>query len=169
MARPGVKVRDLGFAKIIKELEAAGQSYTTVGVHADAEPHTSDDGTVEAVLVASANEFGAKADDGTELVPERSFMRTTMDEQRSAIADLQERVINRVVAGKGTAEQGLGLIGQYAEAKVKAKIASGVPPPNAPATIAKKGSSKTLIDSGQMRQSITNVVHTGGARPKGEG
>lgn len=34
----------------------------------------------------------------------------------------------------------------------------GVPPPNAPATIARKGSSRTLVDSSQMVNSVTHQV-----------
>lgn len=34
----------------------------------------------------------------------------------------------------------------------------GIPPPNAPSTIARKGSSRTLVDSGQMVNSVTHKV-----------
>lgn len=42
-------------------------------------------------------------------------------------------------------------------ANIRKKIASNVPPPNAPSTVALKGSSKTLIASGEMRNSVQLV------------
>lgn len=40
---------------------------------------------------------------------------------------------------------------------IRAKIASNVPPPNAASTVKNKGSSKTLIDTGEMRNSVQVV------------
>ena len=51
--------------------------------------------------------------------------------------------------------------GMVRQAAVQAKFGS-IPPPNAPSTIAKKGSSATLIDSGALRQAITYVVRKKG-------
>jgi len=48
-----------------------------------------------------------------------------------------------------------GMVGRDA---CKSYIAGGVPPPNAPSTIAKKGSSLPLVDTGSMMGSITYAV-----------
>jgi hypothetical protein len=40
---------------------------------------------------------------------------------------------------------------------IRKKIASGVPPPNAPSTVYLKGSSKTLIASGEMQKTVQVV------------
>ena len=51
--------------------------------------------------------------------------------------------------------------GEAAVAGVKAQFGI-IPPPNAPATIARKGSSATLIDTGALRDSIDfQIVHKG--------
>jgi hypothetical protein len=50
-------------------------------------------------------------------------------------------------------------IGNKYKAALEARIDSGVPPPNAPATIMKKGHDLTLRDSWAYRSSIE--VHTG--------
>ena len=55
--------------------------------------------------------------------------------------------------GKAMAEA-LARTGQYIEGEIKRKIGSGPFTPNSPATIRKKKSSKPLIDTGHMRQSV---------------
>lgn len=49
-------------------------------------------------------------------------------------------------------------VGVEAEGAVRQYITDLDSPPNAPATIRKKGSSSPLIDSGNMRQSVTSTV-----------
>ena len=44
------------------------------------------------------------------------------------------------------------------EGAMKLKFTDGTLTPNAPSTIKKKGSSRPLIDTGQLRQSISNKV-----------
>jgi hypothetical protein len=48
----------------------------------------------------------------------------------------------------------LGVAGNKYKAAIEARIDSGVPPPNAPATINKKGHDLTLRDSWAYRESI---------------
>ncbi len=48
------------------------------------------------------------------------------------------------------------------EGKIKEKILSSVPPENAPSTIARKGSSITLIDTGEMLNSVTHRLMESG-------
>jgi hypothetical protein len=62
-------------------------------------------------------------------------------------------------------------VGDYVAGKIVDKIQKGDPswPPNAAATIAKKGSSKPWIDKGEILQLIENTaqsVRVDGARPK---
>jgi len=52
-------------------------------------------------------------------------------------------------------------IGMDFENKIREKILSNVPPENAPSTIAAKGSSHTLIDTGELLASITHIVEQG--------
>lgn len=153
MAPSKTVVRDRGYAKVIATIRDVATGHVTVGVHGDAGDEQ--DGTPLAV-VAAANEFG------TETIPARSFIRSTIDESKEEIRSVQRRALTAVVLGRITPARGLGIIGQLVQSKIQAKIASNIPPPNAPATIAKKGSSRTLIDSGNLRQAITYTVHTKG-------
>lgn len=51
-------------------------------------------------------------------------------------------------------------IGMRLENKIREKILSNVPPPNAESTIKRKGSSHTLIDDSILLSSITHTVET---------
>jgi hypothetical protein len=102
--------------------------------------------------VAVANEFG------TDQIPERSFLRSTADKKAKVWADQTEKYRKQVMEGHMTPEQALGLLGLKIETDTKTTIRSNVPPPNSPATVARKGSSKTLIDTGQLLNAIAPQV-----------
>jgi len=53
------------------------------------------------------------------------------------------------------------------EKAVVDEINSGVPPPNAPSTVKRKKSSKTLIDSGKMRQHVDHKITGEGLNLRG--
>lgn len=84
--------------------------------------------------VAAANEFGTK--DGR--VPERSFIRATVDKKRAEWNGLVEKLKDRVLAGSLTTDQALGLIGERIKRDIQAAIRSNIGPPNAASTIAAK-------------------------------
>lgn len=117
-----------------------------------AQPHSGPDGLTLAG-VAAVHEFGS-ADGRT---PERSFLRATFDANRSRYAAQARRVAGRVLAGEAPGPLlealGLGIAGDVQE-----RIAAGIEPALAPATVARKGSSKPLIDTGRLRQSISSRV-----------
>ncbi len=138
----------------------------TVGIHAaegDAIDGGSfaDDGAVEfpdaqltVAEVASINEFGLG-------VPERSFIRGWFDESQRELADLARSQTQLAIAGKITGLQAAERIALKAEASVKRRIrnrGNGAYPANAASTIAKKGSSVPLIDTGQWRSAIRGKV-----------
>lgn len=123
------------------------------------------------VEIATINEFGSS--DGR--VPERSFMRSTVDANEAtyqrqldkvAGATVDAMVEGGVAAGEAAMRKGLGRLGLRVERDVKDMIRDLRDPPNAPATLARKfPGDNPLIDSGRMRQSISFRVEVG----KGEG
>lgn len=158
-----VEDRDLGWIGIKAEINALRSLYVQVGIQDDAEAE--ENGTPMA-LVGAVNEFGSH--DGH--VPERSFMRSTMDENRDKYYEAMGKGLDEIYAAyagkKSGGAIGLGrkllkVIGLRVESDIKNKIVSNVPPPNAPSTIARKGSSTTLVDKGALKNSIRNVVKDG--------
>lgn len=107
---------------------------------------------VTQVDVATWMEFGAGD------VEERSFLRDTINIKHAEITSRANKEIGKVAAGKQTAAVAYDRIGADVVGMVQKRIADGIAPGNDPATIAKKGSSTPLIDSGQLRSAITHEV-----------
>lgn len=154
--KSGVDDRDMGYAQLLKSFEGLNENVDVlVGV-----PETSAEyeGGANQVLIATVNEFGT--DDGR--IPERSYLRSTVDENKSKYAALITKLLGHVVDGKLTAEVAFDRLGLTVEADVKRKIVTLIDPPNADATVQLKKSSNPLIDTGQLRQSIIYEIRKGG-------
>jgi hypothetical protein len=110
---------------------------------------------------ATNAEIGAAHEFGTATIPERSWLRSTFRDQRKReqLRRLQARLLRDIMNGKITVEQAMGLLGAWGMGAVKATITrDGHFAPLKPATIARKGSSKPLIDTGQIVGAITWAV-----------
>lgn len=138
---------DHGWAEAIESLVGLTSVAVTVGLRGR-------DGS-DLVRYAAANEFGTR--DGH--VPERSFLRSTVDENRDRYASLLT-VAARAALDGTRVETAFGRVGLVVTGDVQEQIRDLRMPPNAPSTIAKKGSDNPLIDSGRMRQSIDFEVIT---------
>jgi hypothetical protein len=150
--------RDLGYRRLVANLAKLRAASTgegpgvLVGVRDGA--GSTDEGT-PLVQIAAVHEFGST--DGH--VPERSFLRSTVSKNRDEYLTLLTAVLDaarKAPAGVGNAvvRRGLGRLGAKAVGDVKRTITDLDTPPNAPSTIAQKGSANPLIDTGRLRQSI---------------
>jgi hypothetical protein len=120
--------------------------------------------------VAAVHEYGSRNGH----VPQRSFLRSTLENKRTQIAEMSTRLGSAVVAGNTPARQALEALGQMVAAEVKKTITAGAPlqPPLSPETVAwrargskahrRKSSgpilARPLVHTGQLVQSITHVV-----------
>ena len=136
--------------RVIKQIQR-DKPYVKVGVQADAGEHS--EGT-PMTLVASVHEFGAPSKN----IPERSFIRSTMDEKRRFLRGLTQDEIFKIIRLKTHFRSSLDRIGLVISTLIKKKITDLRKPPLKPATIRRKGSSNPLVDTGQMRASIRHVV-----------
>ncbi len=93
------------------------------------------------------------------VIPERSFIRSTLRENKKKILDFKVKLAAKILKGEMSTEKALGLIGQFVADLIKRKIVSLRSPPNKAATIRKKKSSNPLIDTGQLKNSITYKVN----------
>jgi hypothetical protein len=143
--------RDRGWRRIRRQLKLIDNSYTKVGVQ-QGELHKSADGELsDLVVIAAVNELG------TRRIPSRPFMRNAVDGNQVQLYRTQLEMYSDVVQGKKTVRTALSAIGEFMTAKVKREIKTLRTPPNAPATVKRKGSDNPLIDQGQLIQSITHV------------
>lgn len=135
-------------SKFIDRIKRAieGPSQVKVGFPAGTES--------EVLTKAAVNEFGTS--DGR--IPERPFMRNSLKTNRDVYQRLAAGEAKAIVHGRSDMRSSLTRIGIAAQGHIQKEIASSVPPPNAPSTIERKGSSTTLIDTGEMRQSVTHEV-----------
>jgi len=163
MARVRAKVRDTdkGWKQIKKELAKYRNAYVKVGLPTktgEKEHDGGKDGEMSGVTVAAVgwfNEFGTKT------IPERSFIRSTHDENIPEIVAMKKRLLAQLYEKKMGVLKALRVLGTYMKKEIQAKITSLDTPPNAPSTIARKGSSNPLIATGQMRQSVDYEVVVG--------
>jgi|SRR5690554_157383 len=143
----GVKDNRKKLDKVLKQLDLTAAMYVVVGIPKSAPPRE-DDPSVTMAEVAFFNEFG------TVNAPERSFIRATVDKERDKYFRMQETFVDALYQGKIDPKKSLGLLGEQAKADIQRTIAAGVAPANAESTIERKGSSKTLVDTGALRQAI---------------
>ena len=116
---------------------------------------TEEDGT-DMCDIAMWNELG------TERAPSRPFLRMSVDENEGKIKNFLKSKKADLVQG-ASAEQVLKEIGIFQKDLIQEKITNGDFEENARATIEKKGSSKPLIDTGRMRQSVNYVIKEKGS------
>jgi hypothetical protein len=153
MPRPLIRVTrkttviDRGWNKISRELRGSSNSHSKIGLPANGK--TSGRYSMPDLIdVAFENEFGNKK------IPERSFIRSAVDENAPAIKAIQAKAVRAVTGGQTTIRQALIGMGEAVEKMIKQKIKTGPFAPNAPLTVKKKGSSQPLIDTGQLINSI---------------
>lgn len=154
MAAGKVIDKDRGMKRILRQLDAAEGWQVTIGVHGEDAGERGDFAEIDNVALAAIHEFGAPGAG----IPERSFLRAAFDKNVRKYVRVLLIGARKIVAGTGTPKQAVGLAGEVAVADVVNLINAGIPPPNELATIEAKGSSKPLIDTSQLKQSIKPVV-----------
>lgn len=145
-------VRSGGLDAINRRLQAMAREKNAVGVGF---PRGSDSEQLEkGVYMEFGTAGGASGGGWGGPVPERPFLRTTMRDKRRAYLDFIGRNVEGLLMGTVSLPGMLARLGTVAEGDVKNTIGSNMPPPLSPVTIERKGSTRTLIDSGAMVQSV---------------
>lgn len=149
---------DKRYRRVIKDLREVERSTVDVGFFktiARSGAELVDSDALDIAEIAAVNEFGStKAN-----IPERSFMRTTVDEKRIKYKKVLSDLMGDILIGVKTVNNALDLFGIRVVGDIKRKITSIRVPPNAPSTIAQKpGGNNPLIDTGRMRNAVTHKV-----------
>lgn len=155
------KVTDTGkeaFEKFRKSMAKIDGSYVGIGVYQEAGSYSEGNNPPTVVEVALWNEFGTRS------IPERSFIRSAVDDNMSKIDQWLGELRNAVLDGKMTERKALEALGFRIQVLIQNKIKSNVPPPNAASTVKtkeQKGSAHphdTLQDTDLLLRSITYRV-----------
>ena len=154
MAKIGLSGGEALEAKL-RELAArvSGKSTLNIGF---LEGATASDGTPMA-NIAAVNEFGAvgAGKSRTVTIPARPFFRNMIAEKNGEWGPALGALLKQddYDASRALDTLGTGIVGQLQES-----IRNFSDPPNAPATIAKKGFDKPLIDTGDMSRAVDHEV-----------
>ena len=151
-----VRVVDRGADDILTAVREAAKGMEVrvgvIGKEAEAQ-HQADDLTV--ADIASSHEFGVG-------VPQRSWLRDWCDEHQRANERELRLAAASILRGRSSLLQEAHRFGVASVGSIQERMSRSIPPPNAPATIRRKGSDTTLIDTGQFRSSITYDVQRDG-------
>ena len=144
--------RDRGYRRItldFKELKGKGVKVGVMGSE-------SAEGT-SVVDYAFYNEFG------TSTIPPRPFMAMTADKNRDKVQAFAGFMVGKMIDGRLDANTVLKNLGEWYKAQIQLTIrnAKSWAEPNVPSTIAMKGSSSPLIDTGRLVNSISYELVNG--------
>lgn len=137
-----------GLAKLMTYLKELNKEKVYVGV-----PRSSN-GIRGNAMIAFVMEFGSVSKN----IPERSYLRSTILEQADKYSKILSETIPDAIKDGARPHDAYSRLGIIAMNDVRLKIASGEFAALAPATIKRKKSSKPLIDTGMLRQSISYEV-----------
>jgi len=181
-----IKIVDRGWAKIMENNKLLKKAYTKVGFPSDAtltQTALSKYSDVsEVASVAMFQEFGTVQEvTGKQSAylksqgfpiragaiitnPPRPFMSTSFDENVEKIHRMAAKILRAMTTPESgiSVKQGLAILGELGVDLVRKKIKSIDSPPLHPFTIAQRakrsvGSTKPLVDTGQMVQSVTHT------------
>lgn len=148
----GASFNTKGFDRVISmRKKALAGIRLTVGIHRGKQNNGTD-----VAAYAAHNNFGTKNAMGWVLIPARPFMTYSADR----IADFVEsarfrRLIIRVMRGEISSSQAVKILGEHSKNITRKTIReSALYKPNADITKARKKSSKPLIHSGVMVQTV---------------
>ena len=146
-----VEVKKDNTKQLLKQLESMKRLDLLVGV--PQEEAEREDGEITNAQLMFIHSEGSPARN----IPPRPVIDMTLKEEKQKINDKFKKAINNVLSG-GNPRTELERLGIYVVNKIKAKFGSEDLAPLQPATIKAKGSDRPLIDTGQLRNSITYII-----------
>ena len=152
----GVVYDDRVFQGILKSVKRMDKMHVKVGVLSSKGGSAKHDNSAFTLVELMAiHEFGSA--DGT--IPDRAPIRLTFETNQKEMAAFIAPLARQVITNGMPVERALGLLGIKGVAEIKKTITqSDLPPPLKPATIARKGSDRPLVDTGQLINSIQYEV-----------
>ena len=163
-----VKIIDNGMNAFLKQIKQLSKKpKVQVGIFSDVKSRKSK-GNIDNVGLMAIHEFGVPNNPlGTGLkagrnhsvsIPQRSIIRSATKENEKKGNEFILKEYDKIIKGFLTFPKLFAKFGLFMENKFKLKFTDGTLTKNAISTINKKGSSRPLIDTGQLRQSITSKV-----------
>lgn len=136
------------FKQLIEQIKAGGEKAVYVGFPAEFNEKVEGADNFNLASLAAVLEFG------NERIPSRPFLRQTLAENQEKYTALFVKLFESGVSIDQIYEQ----IALIAQGDVQQNIVNGKWTANAPSTIKRKKSSKPIIDTGKLRQSVKGIV-----------
>lgn len=166
MAKASISDRDLGLKKIMREVQKIEalpsvkigvQGSDAIAQKRTSTPTGEESLPITVVEIATFHEYGLGNN------PERSFLRATLDKNRSKYFAIVKEMKKEIFQARMDAFVALGLLGERIKIDCVMRITEGIPPPLSPErieqkTVNGKAGQVALVDTGQLRQSITWVL-----------
>jgi len=109
------------------------------------------DSDLTVATIGAIHEFGS----ATRGIPERSFIRETLFTKQKDIQTMVSKQAGKAIEDEQPLNKTLGIIGEFTKGLIQESFTNNNWQSLKQSTIDAKGSSKPLIDTGQLRQSIT--------------
>jgi hypothetical protein len=136
---------DKGLKKLVANLKKLEKTELQVGIFDS-----------EIAECAAYNEYGTTSKLGNKHIPARPFMAMSFNEKDGWKKEIDD-TIDAISWGEDTMRI-IAMLGEIAVNDIKLKISDNIPPPNAESTKKQKGSDRTLIDTGAMRNAVTYKI-----------
>lgn len=146
-----VEDKDLGFNAIIKQIKKLEGSETDIGLWGDGEPDSN------LAARAAIHEYGSASGK----IPSRPYNRKAFDKNLKRIKEVITKLYDVMLLRRITAKKLLGQLGDWYTGVLKDSITFGKFKALKPATIKAKGSTRTLIDTADMRNRTTHKEKMG--------
>ena len=140
-----------GVAGLIERMKSLGEPKVYIGIPASTNARQ---GSSNNATLAATHELGAPSRG----IPARPFLIPTMQNNADKYVRLMAQGFKTALQDKTKADEVYEKIGLVASSDVKDYIVSGQFVPLKQSTIDRKGSSKPLIDTGELRNSISYEV-----------
>lgn len=136
--------------EIQRKIEELSKKQVVVGA---IDSSTREDGLTNADLLA-IHEFGSRRNN----IPERPVLRSTLTNSKDIIGNALSKKVAECLSGGLDVDDAYSHVGIFVRSEVLKTFDKNDFTPNDPKTIARKGSSKPLIDTGALRASISYEV-----------
>jgi hypothetical protein len=142
--------KDNGWNALKKSLRKLGDQEVVAGILGDI-----DFSLPTVAAIGLVHEFGSPERN----IPERSFIRSTFDKNEAKYTRLLQESVRKVVRTKKIDKAALFRLGETARKDIVNRIVQGeIKQGLKPKTIARKGSSTALVDTGALVGSIVSKV-----------
>jgi hypothetical protein len=139
---------------IHRDMLTLGKLGLRVGIVGPGASQLEEGSSLTLAALGMLHEYGAPGAN----IPERSFLRSTLANRQIAIRGMWAEQLRLVIGRKKTPREALEHAGMALVAMIQQTIRDGIDPPLATETILRKGSTKPLIDHGQLINAISYEV-----------